>query len=286
MDIYKPTNYSCATVYKLAKSEIDRVDFAIGKQPKETLESYYRRNDPKPDLLFNGGFFNMANGGTIFTYVDEGAVHSYAANLVEGIGIKNKELVLGSYSSEYTDFVSGYPVLVRDGRAVSSNVGSEIDYKARRTLLGYNATHIFVITIELPGYKFSDCKNLLISLGVTNAINLDGGGSTRLLLNGVRKTSTIYSRPIDNMVAIYLKKAPAVIYRVQTGAFSKKPNADAYLAKIKAIPDTISAGYKNAYIRVINGLYKVQVGAFTKKENAEKVLNDLKSKGFDAFITT
>lgn len=33
-----------------------------------------------------------------------------------------------------------------------------------------------------------------------------------------------------------------------------------------------------------NKLYKVQVGAFSKKENAEKLLNELKSKGYSAFI--
>lgn len=33
-----------------------------------------------------------------------------------------------------------------------------------------------------------------------------------------------------------------------------------------------------------NKLYKVQVGAFSKRENAEKLLNELKSKGYSAFI--
>ena len=33
-----------------------------------------------------------------------------------------------------------------------------------------------------------------------------------------------------------------------------------------------------------NKLYKVQVGAFSKKENAEKLLNELKSKGYSAFV--
>ena len=33
-----------------------------------------------------------------------------------------------------------------------------------------------------------------------------------------------------------------------------------------------------------SSLYKVQVGAFSKRENAEKLLNELKSKGYSAFI--
>mgnify|MGYP004472701479 FL=1 len=85
-------------------------------------------------------------------------------------------------------------------------------------------------------------------------------------------------------MAIYLK--PQIIYRVQLGAFRSKSNADAFLLKIKALPDAIGAGYKNAYIRKIGKYYKVQVGAFSVKANAIKVINDLKSKGYNAFLTT
>ena len=57
-------------------------------------------------------------------------------------------------------------------------------------------------------------------------------------------------------------------------------------ATIQALPDEINAGYKNAYVRLINGLYKAQVGAFSVRGNAEKVLNDLVLKSIQAFITT
>ncbi|MBS5822391.1 MAG: N-acetylmuramoyl-L-alanine amidase [Clostridium argentinense] len=69
------------------------------------------------------------------------------------------------------------------------------------------------------------------------------------------------------------------LYRVQTGAFLVKANADALLAKIKA------AGFET-YMVQIDGLYKVQVGAYSIKENADAMMAKLKAKGFDAFITT
>lgn len=75
------------------------------------------------------------------------------------------------------------------------------------------------------------------------------------------------------------KPSTGVLYRVQTGAFSVKANADALLAKIKA------AGFKT-YMVQIDGLYKVQVGAYSIKENADAMMAKLKAKGFDAFITT
>lgn len=69
------------------------------------------------------------------------------------------------------------------------------------------------------------------------------------------------------------------LYRVQTGAFAKKANADAFAAKLKA------AGFAT-YIVQIGGLYKVQVGAFAKKANAESMMAKLKAAGYSGFITT
>ena len=66
---------------------------------------------------------------------------------------------------------------------------------------------------------------------------------------------------------------------MQTGAFSKKANADAFAAKLKA------AGFAT-YIVQIGGLYKVQVGAFAKKANAENMMAKLKAAGYSGFITT
>ena len=73
---------------------------------------------------------------------------------------------------------------------------------------------------------------------------------------------------------------------MQIGAFKYRENAEIYKNIIKGLNDTIGAGYKNAYVRMIDGIYKVQVGAFSHKENAENVLKDLRKKGFNPFITT
>ena len=70
------------------------------------------------------------------------------------------------------------------------------------------------------------------------------------------------------------------LYKVQTGAFKQKSNAQALEKKLKA------AGF-DTYVVTSDGYYKVQVGAFSKKENAEAMLAKLKAAGYsDAFITT
>lgn len=74
-------------------------------------------------------------------------------------------------------------------------------------------------------------------------------------------------------------KSETVLYRVQTGAYKVKKNADAQLAKVKA------AGF-DTYMVKVDGLYKIQVGAYSVKANADTMLARVKAAGFDAFITT
>lgn len=68
-------------------------------------------------------------------------------------------------------------------------------------------------------------------------------------------------------------------YRVQTGAFKSKTNADTMLAKVKA------KGF-DTYMVKVGDLYKIQVGAFKVKANAEAMMKKLQAAGFSAFITT
>lgn len=69
------------------------------------------------------------------------------------------------------------------------------------------------------------------------------------------------------------------MYRVQTGAFQNKSNADAMLAQVKA------AGF-DTYMVQSGGMYKIQVGAYTVKSNADAMLAKVQAAGFKAFITT
>ena len=69
------------------------------------------------------------------------------------------------------------------------------------------------------------------------------------------------------------------LYRVQTGAYTQKANADTQLAKVK------EAGF-DTYMVQAGRYYKIQVGAYSKKENAVAMAAKLKAAGFDTFITT
>ena len=95
----------------------------------------------------------------------------------------------------------------------------------------------------------------------------------------------LYSRLGDLASKVTIKlggntsASTGTLYRVQTGAFSKKANADAMEKKLKA------KGF-DTYMVQSGGLYKVQVGAYSVRANAEAMMKKVKTAGFDAFITT
>ena len=70
-----------------------------------------------------------------------------------------------------------------------------------------------------------------------------------------------------------------VLYRVQTGAFAVKANADKLAAELKG------KGF-DTYIVQVDGLYKVQVGAYSVRENADAMAAKLTAAGYKNFITT
>lgn len=232
MKIYDPEAY--ITVIEIPKTEIEKIDFALCKQPRQTLKAFYDDCKTKPDIICNGGFFNMSDGITVFNFKDEGKIINNTPQYRWGVGILDGELTFGCIDhSPFTDFVSAYPPLVEDGKAIEITYATELDYKARRTILGYNKDTVFIVAIDLPGMRFAEMQKFMLNLGCTFAINLDGGGSTKVLdKDGKSITSSLYNRAVDNVVAVYLKKEKK-LYRVQVGAFSERENAERLKAELK-----------------------------------------------------
>ena len=283
------------TIVELDQKELNKIDFELCHGPaniggRQTLEQYYASCDVKPDFLINGGFFNMANGETIWAYEDDKKpIMDYGVQYHIGIGIVDGKLTYGNwYDYDWTDFVTGYPILIENGKKTSGTIGwndSGVKGTKIRTSLGWNDDKVYIICAEGNGVTLSYLQDLFFKLNCKYASNLDGGGSTRMLKNGKKIVGSIANRPVDNVVAFYIKpieeEKQQTLYRVQVGAYGVKANAEAMKQKVREVP-----GCENAYVRLIGNLYKVQCGAFSVKSNAEKLRNVLKEHGFSAFITT
>ena len=98
-------------------------------------------------------------------------------------------------------------------------------------------------------------------------------------MDGFRKAVAAAMKPAEETKPAAPAEPAKTLYRVQTGAFSKKANATALADKLK------KAGF-DTYIVQSGKYYKVQVGAYSVKANASAMADKLKKAGFDTYITT
>lgn len=277
---YTHPTYSQAQVVVIPFDSIKKIDFALCNQPTETPDAFYKRQAVKPDIITNGGFFALSTGTTCFSYFDEGKCIATSEHYGVGI-VGDKELRFTNTANGCRDFIGAYPPFVVDGKAYKIDYAQELNYNARRTCIGWNKENYYIVTVDKPGLAYKALQQIFLELGADYAINLDGGGSTRMLIDGKRKTSESYARPVDNVMCVYLRKEqPKTIYRVQVGAFTVKANAEKLLAELK------TKGFSDAYVKKVGVYYKVQVGAFSVKLNAERLKDRLVAMGYKPFITT
>lgn len=211
MKLYSPSGKTYVHVVEIPKKEIEKIDFDLLKQPKETLKNYYNRLDRKPDVLTNLGFFGMADGSTCFNFINNSQVVASHPQYQWGMGVVgNNNLIYGHISSQkWRDFVTGYPNLIDNGERIQITFAQSLNYNARRTMLGYNKDNIYIICIDLPGANFAEMQDIAEEVGCEYCINLDGGGSTRMLYEGKTVTNGAEDRPVDTALAVYLKETIA-----------------------------------------------------------------------------
>ena len=211
MRVYKHSDYDYVDIVEIPKSEVKKIDLCMCAQPKETLGSFYSRQNDKPDVLMNAGFFATSTGNTVFNVMDDGVVYSENEKYKWGIGIQeaHKDLLYGSLASnsyyKFVDFVSGYPNLVDSGKSCAPwTWATDINYNALRSMIGYNDNYIYFVTISKPGMTFTKMANLMIDIGCKYAVNLDGGGSSRLMVGGEVINVPTENRAVDSVFALWL----------------------------------------------------------------------------------
>ncbi len=128
----------------------------------------------------------------------------------------------GAVKWQPKEAISAGPLLIKEGEYKNlwenelfdeaSGVGPNYNHPPR-SAVGYHPNGYVVLfvcegrnkTPNTPGMTLKNVADILLELGCTEAINLDGGGSSCMLING--KETIIPSdgkqRTITNMVAIY-----------------------------------------------------------------------------------
>ena len=121
-----------------------------------------------------------------------------------GSGAASSRALLRFDSNEAVqESVGGSPILVKDGKRWFSDPGDDFtDGRHPRTMVGWTpAGDTLLVTVDgrqadmSVGMSLFEATDLMIGLGATDAINLDGGGSTTFVSGG-----NVVNRPSDVQV--------------------------------------------------------------------------------------
>lgn len=103
--------------------------------------------------------------------------------------------------------ISNYPSLIENGNVIVESESrleeAQKTVKGTRGGIGYNDRLVFLVIAKSA--TVPDLADVMKKLGATSALNLDGGGSTALLYNGVYKDGP--GRTLPNAI-LFKKKAP------------------------------------------------------------------------------
>lgn len=196
---------------------IQEVRFCKLAEPTEMLEHYYNRAENKPNIMVNGGLFDMKTGHNVMSFVSMYTEQNYKNGFV-GMGTtcyKAQTLQYGKDNSrEWRDFMTAYPMLVIDGKANKEYGNAKtLNYRTARTAVGITETgNVLVLTVDKPGMTFEQMTAIFLQYHAVYAMNLDGGGSVRKLHNGKVVNNPSENRKVDSAFCVYLKKDPLAMY--------------------------------------------------------------------------
>lgn len=202
------------------------------------------------DIAINGGFFDMSlnpnqDGLPSGTLIIKGHIYQKKNQVQSLLVIKDNKLVImrsnpAKQISKNVSMVSGIPLLIEHGKiptTLSKKVGDFYNMPHARTALGVKADGSVVIVVaeyhyqvdltnivlgnaeetaskqNKQGLTILNLARLMKTLGCQYAINLDGGGSSTLYMNGKVVNQTIGDIDEDNGLHAVRAVSDAIIFK-------------------------------------------------------------------------
>lgn len=179
------------------------------------------------DVRMNFGHTKIPPRGAVLSFGGTDLPESLAA-LVEGVPVtfdvtwKSGHGLPDSALDEAADIVNGAGLLRRDGRVLSDwkveglNADAFANARHPRTMIGIDADgFIWLAAIDgrQPAYSigmtFDEMQQLCDRLGLVSALNLDGGGSTTMVVKGQlvnRPSDPAGARPVSDAILVTLRE--------------------------------------------------------------------------------
>ncbi len=196
------SNYALEDAYEVVLSDING-EFRCNGTVSGTVSAIYSANDGTSPTLTKDSVVLTARG----TAIDKISEYSVGDDVTIDISITDNSGRDNDWSKAILA-IGGHIPLVLDG--ASQNItGSTTGYPS--TIVGYknDGTIIFIQNDGRrenwsTGFSFSTADDLMVELGVNSAINLDGGGSSTMVVGEevVNKPSDGSPRAVINGIAL------------------------------------------------------------------------------------
>ena len=170
-------------------------------------------------VAINGSFYNTRppynsvcylkiNGEVIFERSGKMGDRDGGAVLIDDRGrvsVEQGDPVDLQWVSTRTEpsIIGSGPMMLQDGQRIDMGTGAFVTLRHPRTAIGTSGNKVYLVTVDgrskgnSLGVNLNELANILKWLGAENALNLDGGGSTTMYIEG-QPENGIVTRPCDN----------------------------------------------------------------------------------------
>jgi Phosphodiester glycosidase len=139
----------------------------------------------------NGDFYRTDNGASSGRLVIDGHQVAAGDRREANLGLDAGRAAIGRDLRGYRDIVSGKPVLIADGKAVrrlalGGVTRFQIFTRAPRSAVALANGELWLVSVGKPGLTLREWQSRLLRMGASWALNMDGGPSVGLALDGRR----------------------------------------------------------------------------------------------------
>jgi hypothetical protein len=209
--IYRPHGDNFLTEILVLRVDPALYTFRVRYHPGQPLNVRgWRDAIPGVTAFVNANFFDE-NHQVLGLLVSDGIAYGAPYNGYGGMfqvqdgQPRVRSNIIEPYAGESLEQVAqGFPVLVANGAAAYSNVNR--DSLARRTVVAQDSSgRILLMVTPLVGMTLVELSNYLLTtdLGIVNAVNLDGGGSTMLYVSAGAGYMLSSFDPVPAVLAVY-----------------------------------------------------------------------------------
>ena len=201
---------------KINLNEIDRIQL-VGGTVRRTAAQVFKMLPEKPDYLINAGMYDTRSGLTVCDTIVDGVLLNGGNYTDKGFAWDDNNLepetTAAAKARGYKFFLGGSPSLLWDGKLNIDGKGFDKYFlntaKSVRIGMGISDKEL-IICFPAAAKTLGTFAGIMAAAGCRYAINLDGGGSTRVVknVNGQlqRLSANKEDRANSTWLAIYLKK--------------------------------------------------------------------------------